>query len=170
MNERAGSGGVQGIVEALHAKPRTPGEHGLPKPSVPHVSVRHGGVEGDYNVYRQEEKHGDLGMAVLLIPAETLEGFRRDGWPVRPGDLGENITTRGIAYDAFAPPGTFEVGRAVLEISKACTPCDNLHLLPYVGASRGAEFVRAAVGRRGWYARVVRDGEIRVGDPIRRLE
>ncbi|HTP56350.1 MAG TPA: MOSC domain-containing protein [Thermoplasmata archaeon] len=168
MTGRRGSDD-RGVVEALHAKPRTPGEHGLPKPSVPRVAVRGDGVEGDYNVYRQEEKHGDPRMAVLLIPAETLEEFRRDGWPVRPGDLGENVTTRGLSYEALAPPGRFEVGRAVLEISKACTPCDNLHLLPYVGPSRGAEFVRTAVGRRGWYARVVREGEIQVGDPIRRL-
>lgn len=121
---------------------------------------------GDFNRYRHEEKHDDPGMAVLIVPFETIEALDREGWPVRPGDLGENITSEGIAYDSFAPGSRFRVGRAVVEVTKACDPCTNLFLLPYVGEVRGPEFLKTMVGRRGWYARVLESGMVRTGDAI----
>jgi MOSC domain-containing protein YiiM len=108
-------------------------------------------------------------MAVLLMPRETIEELNREGWPVRPGDLGENVVSSGIAYNAFAPGRRVAVGEALLEISKPCTPCDNLYLLPYVGLERGPAFLKTMVDRRGWYARVINEGTVRVGDPIELL-
>lgn len=156
------------VVQVNHKSP-VPGERGLPKVPVAQARVTRAGVEGDYNVYRHDVKHDDPAMAVLLIPTETLAELRVEGWPVRPGDLGENLTTEGIAYDAFAPGRRFRAGPVVLEISKACDPCDNLFLLPYVGEARGPAFLRATLGRRGWYARVLEEGTIRAGDPIEAL-
>jgi MOSC domain-containing protein YiiM len=161
---------MTGWVLQVNRKSQTPGERGLPKVAVPEAYVRTAGVEGDYNVYRHDVSHDDLGMAVLIVPSETLEGLRKEGWPVRPGDLGENVTSSGIPYDAFAPGRRFRVGGTLLEVSKPCTPCDNLYLLPYVGAVRGPEFVRTMIDRRGWYARVVKEGIVRPGDPIERVE
>jgi len=158
---------LAGVVASLHRKPEVAGERGLPKPSVPTLRVGVTGAEGDFNRWRQEERDGDPGMALLLLPAETLAELGREGWPVQEGDLGENVTTRGIPYADFAPSRRFTIGAATVEISKACDPCDNLLGLPYVGAERGREFLRTMLGRRGWYARVVVPGEIRVGDPIR---
>jgi len=156
-----------GTVRRIGAKPRTPHEHGLPKPEVLEASFRRSGVEGDYNVYRETERAGDPEMAVLLIPEETLSDLNRDGWPVRPGDLGENLTTAGIPYEAFQPSTRVRVGEAELQTSKPCTPCTNLYLLPYVGAARGPAFLKATLGRRGWYARVLEEGIVRRGDPVR---
>ncbi|HLN51973.1 MAG TPA: MOSC domain-containing protein [Thermoplasmata archaeon] len=156
-----------GRVVRLGAKPRTPGQRGLPKPALAKVTVARGGVEGDYNVWRQEERGGDPDYALLVMPEETLEQLNHEGWPVRPGDLGENITTSGVPYAAFEPPCRFRVGSVLAEVSKACDPCDTLTLLPYVGRARGPEFLKTMMGRRGWYARVVNSGEIREGDPIR---
>jgi len=155
-----------GKVVGLYRKPEVPGEHGLPKPSVLEAEIDRRGLKGDFNRYRHEEKRDDAGMAVLLMPSETIEALTREGWPVRPGDLGENVATSGIEYDAFAPGSRFRIGASVLEVSKACTPCENLYLLPYVGPERGPEFLRVMLGRRGWYARVIREGRVRVGDPI----
>jgi MOSC domain-containing protein YiiM len=156
-----------GHVVRLGVKSRVPGQRGLPKPEAPQVRVTSAGVEGDYNVWRQEERGGDPDYALLVIPKETLDQLNREGWPVRPGDLGENITTVGLPYAAFQPPCRFRAGTVVAEVSKACDPCDNLTLLPYVGRARGPEFLKAMMGRRGWYARVVSPGEIRAGDPLR---
>ena len=124
------------------------------------------GVDGDYNLYRETKRAGDPAMAILLLPEETIADLNREGWPVRPGDLGENVTTSGIPYAAFAPPCRLRVGAAVLETSKPCVPCDNLFLLPYIGADRGPEFLRTTLGRRGWFAGVVREGAVRRGDRI----
>ena len=167
VSEPSGRDSLQGTVHRLHRKPETGEEHGLPKPAVPEALLTPAGVEGDFKRYRHESKHDDPNMAVLLMPLETLEELRREGWPVAPGDIGENITTVGIAYDEFRPGRTFEVGEAQLTVAKACTPCENLYLLPYVGESRGPEFLKTMLGRRGWFARVDRPGRVKVGDPIR---
>jgi MOSC domain-containing protein YiiM len=157
---------VSGRVFELHRKAEVAGEHGLPKPSVSEAFVSRAGLVGDFNRFRHEEKKDDPAMAVLIVPRETLAGLAREGWPVRPGDLGENLTTEGIAYDAFVPGRRFRAGEVVLEVSKACTPCDNLFLLPYVGPERGAEFLKVMLDRRGWYARVLREGRVRAGDRV----
>jgi MOSC domain-containing protein YiiM len=155
-----------GRVVALHVKPEVPGEHGLPKPEVAVARFTAAGAVGDFNRFRHEERHDDPRMAILLLPQETIEQLNREGWPVRSGDVGENVTTAGIPYDAFVPGSRWRVGAAHLEITKPCTPCDNLLLLPYVGAPRGAEFLKTTLGRRGWYARVLVEGSVRPGDPI----
>jgi len=153
-------------VFELHRKAEVAGEHGLPKPKVREAFVSVSGIEGDFNRYRHEQKSDDPGMALLVIPRETLSELSREGWPVRPGDLGENITTEGIAYDAFVPGRRFRAGEVTFEVSKPCTPCDNLFLLPYVGPERGPEFLKVMLDRRGWFARVVHEGRVRTGDPV----
>jgi MOSC domain-containing protein YiiM len=155
-----------GRVYQLNRKSETPGERGLPKVRVTEANLTVDGVEGDFNVYRHETKRDDPRMAILIMPFETLQEFNREGWPVRPGDLGENITSVGLAYTDFAPGLRFRIREAVLEVSKPCTPCENLFLLPYVGAKRGPEFLRVTLHRRGWYAKVLRAGHVRNGDPI----
>ncbi len=163
---RAAAGAARGVVASLHCKPETAEEHGLPKPSVTEVTIVRSGLTGDFNRYRHEVSHDDEKMAVLLIPRETLADLRREGWPVAPGDLGENISSSGVPYGALSPGVRFRVGPAELEVTKPCTPCDNLYLLPYVGADRGPAFLKTMIDRRGWYARVLREGTVRVGDPI----
>jgi MOSC domain-containing protein YiiM len=155
-----------GRVHQISRKPETGDEHGLPKLPTPVARVTPAGLEGDFNRWRHEVKNDDNDMALLILPQETLEELNEEGWPVRAGDLGENITTEGIAYDSFAPGRRFRVGESVIEISKPCTPCDNLYLLPYVGEARGPTFVQAMLGRRGWYARVLLEGRVHTGDPV----
>jgi MOSC domain-containing protein YiiM len=158
-----------GRVHRVSRKSQTPGERGLPKPAVSEAQVTVDGVVGDYNVYRHDEAHDDPAMAILIMPLEMLNQLDREGWPVRPGDVGENITTEGLPYDSFTPGDRFRVGGALLEISKPCTPCDNLYQLPYVGPERGPAFLKATLGRRGWYARVLEGGTVRTDDRIERV-
>lgn len=155
-----------GVVVRLGAKAKVPGEHGLPKPELSEARIDREGVQGDYNLYRQTQKAGDPDMAVLLMPRETLEELRREGWPVSPGDLGENVTTSGIPYDALCPPCRLRLGSVVVQTSKPCEPCDNLFLLPYVGPARGPGFMKSLLGRRGWFARVLEPGRVKKGDRI----
>ena len=155
-----------GRVYQLNRKSQTPGERGLPKLPVAEARVTTSGVEGDYNVYRHDVARDDPGMALLIVPLETLHAFNREGWPIQPGDFGENVTSVGVPYDDFAPGGRFRIGGVLVEVTKPCTPCDNLFGLPYVGPERGPEFLRVTLGRRGWYAKVLEEGRLRKDDPI----
>ncbi len=157
---------MTGRVHQINVKPETPGEEGLPKTPVEAARVRAGGLAGDFNRYRHERQHDDPNAALLLVPLETISELNQEGWPIKPGDLGENITTTGIPYESFVPGKIYGVGEAEIQISKRCDPCTNLYLLPYVGERNGPAFLKVMRGRRGWYAKVLREGRIRVGDPI----
>lgn len=154
------------VVVQINVKSRVAGEHGLPKKPVSSAQVTKAGVEGDFNVYRHEELEDDPDSALLIMPLEMIRQLNSEGWPVQPGDMGENFTTSGIPYDNFAVGKVFDSGEVRFQISRACDPCDNLLLLPYVGASRGPQFLKATLHRRGWYARVLKEGTVRPGDEI----
>ena len=51
-----------------------------------------------------------------------------------------------------------------IEISFICDPCTNLYALSYVGEKRGPKFIETTNNRRGWYARVLKEGSVSVGD------
>lgn len=157
---------MDGRVHQINVKPETAGEHGLPKRAVDSAVARRGGLEGDFNRYRHEEQSDDADAALLLMPLETIRELNSEGWPIRPGDLGENLTLTGIPYASLAPGKTFTVGHAEIQVSRRCDPCDNLYLLPYVGEAKGPAFLKAMMGRRGWYARVLREGVIHRGDAM----
>jgi len=157
-------------IAQINVKPEARPEGGLQKHSVASARIDPAGVAGDFNHYRHDELHDEADSAVLLLPRETIEALDRDGWPVRPGDLGENLLTEGIAYEAMGPGRRLLVGEVVLEVTRACDPCTNLYKLPYVGTSKGPAFLKTMHGRRGWYAKVLRPGTVRVGDVVEPIE
>jgi MOSC domain-containing protein YiiM len=157
---------VQGRIVQLHRKPREGRARGLPKRVVPELTITPLGVEGDFNRWRTEEANGDPDQAVLLLSEEILTQLRAEGWPVQPGQLGENLTVAGLPLDALCPGARVHVGEVVLEVSKPCDPCTVLYGLPYVGIDRGPAFLRTLKGRRGWFARVFRGGTVRPDMPI----
>jgi len=159
-----------GSIARLSIKPKVAGEFGLPKGAVPQLQVSAVGAAGDYNRYRTTELAGDAEQALLLVTEELLAALNAEGWPVEPGDLGENLTLRGIPEARLGPGVRLEAGSVVVEVSKPCVPCTELYSLPYIGKERGPTFLKAAMGRRGWYARVLAPGELRVGIPVRLLE
>lgn len=157
---------MNGRVARVSVKPKTPGEHGLPKPAVSELAVSLTGAAGDHNHYRTTQKPGDTNQALLLLTDEVLAGLRAEGWPVEPGDLGENVTLEGVPEGALKPGVRLRLGEVVAEVTLACDPCNETYVLPYVGEEKGPAFVKTLLGRRGWYARVLMEGSIRPGDPV----
>jgi len=156
-----------GSVRRLSVKPQTEGERGLPKRAVPELRITSAGAEGDYNHYRSTKVKGDPDLAILVLTEEVIEALRREGWPVEPGDLGENLTLAGVPEASLKPGARLAIGEVVLEVSQACDPCSETYVLPYVGRDKGPEFVRTLVGRRGWFTRVLSPGRIATGDAVR---
>jgi MOSC domain-containing protein YiiM len=167
---RGKRGTVQGRVVQLHAKPREGRARGIPKPAVSQVTITPDGVEGDFNRWRTEKAKGDPDQAVLLLSGEILADLRREGWPVQPGELGENLTLADIPNDALQPGTRVRADEVMLEVTKPCDPCRILFTLPYVGTKRGPEFLRIMLGRRGWFAKVLQGGTVRTGAPVEVME
>ena len=133
---------------------------------MPELFVSPAGAAGDFNRYRTETLDGDRDQALLLMTQDLLDTLRSEGWPVERGDLGENLTLGGVPESSLAPGVRLRLGEVELQISKACDPCSETYSLPYIGKERGPAFVRALVGRRGWYARVLKEGRLDLGTPV----
>ena len=61
---------------------------GIPKTAVPEAEVTAEGLVGDGH---EHEKHNRPHRAVLIQDLELLEELARQGFPVGPGILGENL-------------------------------------------------------------------------------
>lgn len=94
---------------------------------------------------------------VLLVDRETL-----DAMSLGPGVIRENITTEGLNVNSLVPGQQLRVGKARLEVSAVCTPCDQLEKVR-------PGLRRELRGRRGMLCRVIEGGVIRRGDPIERV-
>lgn len=137
---------------------------GLPKlPLAQGARIGVHGVEGDFNKYRTEKLHGDPDSAVLMIPVESIRAHAAAGYPVGPGSMGENLTLEGVPEDRMRPGQRWQVGGALLQISRACTPCHELDVY-------GPGLIKKALGQRGWYARVLKEGHVAPGDPALLVE
>lgn len=156
-------------IVRISAKPKTEGERGIPKPCVDKALVKKEGIEGDYNNYRTAKKNATLDRALLIMPLSTLDELNKEGWPVKPGDIGENLTVDGMAYFDLRKGRRYKAGDVVFEITTPATPCKNLALLPYVGDEKITDFMRTLVDRRGWYAKVLQEGTIKTGMTIDEL-
>jgi len=94
---------------------------------------------------------------ILLVDRETLDAMN-----LQPGIVRENITTDGLNVNGLPVGQRLRVGAALLEVSAACTPCDQMEKVR-------PGLRREIYGRRGMLCRVIEGGEIRVGDPIEKL-
>lgn len=163
MNE----GTSAAIVEGIHIRPADRSLPSLPKQAIQSVTVRTEGLVGDFNHYRHRKHEDSPHMAVMVLHAEALTALNAEGWPVKPGDIGENFLVSGLPTDIWHDGTRLRVGKDVeLELSERCEPCSNLHGLPYVGKEQGKSFVQTLIGRRGYYARVLVPGDVHVGDAV----
>ena len=153
-------------VFQINVKPNTPGEAGLPKVAIDSAQIFFQGVEGDYNRFRVNKKNNDPDMAIMLISMDILKDLNNEGWPVNAGDLGENLTLDNIDYGEITPGQRYKIGEAEIEISIICDPCSNLTVLPYVGKDKISTFIKTLMKRRGWYARVIKEGIVSSGDSV----
>jgi hypothetical protein len=135
------------------------------------------GVEGDSHmgstVKHQSRVRRDPTMPNLrqvhLIHAELVEELRGQGFAISPGDIGENVTTRGIDLLALTAGSRLRLGQAaVIEITGLRNPCVQLdRFMPGLMAATLNRDVDGTVTRKaGVMAIVVNGGEVRSGDDI----
>lgn len=140
---------------------------GLPRRAVAAARVGPLGLEGD--VQRNRRFHGGPLRAVCLYSVEQLARLAAEGHAIGPGDLGENLTTRGLALEALAPGARLRAGSALLEITGAVPPCRTIARF-FVDGRFGRAGGRAHPGEARLYARVIEPGSVAPGDPIEPVE
>lgn len=106
---------------------------------------------------------------VHLMQAELFDELAMRGLTVRPGDMGENITTRGIDLLGLPEATRLHVGaKAIVEITGLRNPCVQIDrfqkglMQAVLDRDTDGNLIRKA----GVMAVVIRGGDIQVGDPI----
>ena len=156
---------MSGEIIQINIKPKKTNEVGLPKLSVNSAFFSKKNVGKDYNNYRMTLSTEHINnRSVLIYPIELIDELNSEGWPVKPGDLGENITTRGIDYSNLKEGVKYKLGEnVIIEITEICNPCSNLTVLPYVGKEKINTFIETLIGRRGMFAKVLQEGTVEQG-------
>jgi MOSC domain-containing protein YiiM len=141
---------------------------GVPKTAVPEAKVTALGLDGD--AHRNRELHGGPERAVCLYSMEMIARLRAEGHDIVPGAIGENVTVEGLGWPAMVPGCHVLLGETVLlQITDYTSPCVNI-----TRSFKEGYFARVSQKRHpGWsrvYARVLTEGTISHGDPVRLLD
>ena len=153
--------------------------HTMSKPNEGSITLLAGlGVEGDAHLgetvkHRSRVKRDPTVpnlRQVHLIHAELHDELAEAGFVLAPGQMGENITTRGIDLLGL-PTGTrLHLGAtAVVEVTGLRNPCAQLDGIQpgLMAATLGRDEHGALVRKAGIMAIVIAAGEVRPGDAIR---
>jgi len=143
---------------------------GIPKRAIPSGDLTAAGIAGDA---WHHPFHGGTRKAILLVTIEGIRELSSKGFPLFPGALGENLTTRGLDRRALRLGLRLQVGDAAIELTTIRTPCATLDVY---GTGIQAAMYDARVqkgdpesplwGLSGFYASVVQPGSVRSGDAI----
>jgi MOSC domain-containing protein YiiM len=110
-----------------------------------------GDAHSDHHSHRQ----------VSLLAVESIDKMRDNGVAVGPGDFAENLTTKGIELTSLPIGSQLSTGDGIiLELTQIGKECH----------SKCAIFRQAGMcimPEEGIFARVIRGGIVRTGDPIR---
>ncbi|RKE23157.1 MOSC domain-containing protein [Streptomyces sp. TLI_171] len=165
---------MSGTVTAVSSN----GAYAFTKPNRDVIRLLPGlGVEGDVHAgvtvkhrsrVAQDPTQPNL-RQVHLIHGELFDELAEAGFTVAPGQLGENVTTRGVDLLALPTGALLHLGAdAVVEVTGLRNPCAQIDgfraglLKQVVGRDASGQVVRKA----GIMGVVLAGGEIRPGDPL----
>lgn len=154
--------------------------HTMAKPNQPRIRLLAGlGVEGDAHAGATVKHRSRVAIdptqpnlrQVHLIHAELFEELAESDLSIAPGEMGENITTRGIDLLALPAGARLHIGdAAVVEVKGLRNPCGQLN-----GVAKGLMKAVLEYDERGEITRrkagvcgiVVAGGEVSPGDAVR---
>lgn len=154
------------------------GAHRFSKPPALFIRLLAGlGVEGDAHLGATVQHRSRVARdptqpnlrQVHLLHAELFEELRAAGHVVRPGEVGENVTTAGLDLLGL-PTGTrLRLGaEALVEVTGLRNPCRQLDRFQpgLMAATLGRDAAGGLVRKAGVMAVVLSGGEVRPGDAI----
>jgi len=136
------------------------------------------GVEGDAHLGATVKHRSRLARfskepnlrQVHLIHAELHDELRERGFAVSAGQMGENVTTRGIDLLGLPAGARLCLGdTAVIEVTGLRNPCAQLDRIQrgLMGATLERGKDGSLIRKAGIMAVVLAGGEVRPGNPIR---
>jgi MOSC domain-containing protein YiiM len=155
------------------------GTHTMSKPNADSLLLVAGlGVDGDAHKgttvkhrsrVRRDPSQPNL-RQVHLIHAELHDELRAAGFEVSPGQMGENVTTRGLDLLALPTGARLHLGAAaVIELTGLRNPCVQLDGVAegLMAATLDRDEQGNLVRKAGVMGVVLTGGQVRAGDSIR---
>lgn len=134
---------------------------GVPKSRRLEAWISINGVYGDSQA--DQRLHGGPERAVCIYSAEVIRALQDEGHPIGFGTTGENLTVSGLNWEQVAPGTVWRAGEAVVEIASYTAPCKTIR-----DSFSDKRYKRISHKvNPGWsrvYARVLKEGKVRVGD------
>lgn len=109
------------------------------------------------------DAHADFGIArqISLLAIESINKMRSSGLNAGPGDFAENLTIKGLELFSLQIGTRLSAGRDVLlEVTRIGKDCHS-------GCAIFQEIGKCIMPKEGIFAKVVKGGEVKVGDEIR---
>jgi MOSC domain-containing protein YiiM len=166
---------MNGIVTAVSRSTK----HTFSKSNQKKIVLQAGlGVEGDSHLGATVKHRSRVAVdasqpnlrQVHLIHAELHDELQAAGFAVSPGQMGENVTTRGIDLLSLPTGSRLHLGdMAVVELTGLRNPCTQLDKLQsgLMSAVLGRDADGKLIRKAGVMGIVIESGEIRPGEFIR---
>lgn len=137
---------------------------GVPKLPVREAVLIAEGLTDDWQ--KHTRFHGGPERALCLYSLEQILKLQREGHPIYPGSVGENVTVVGLEWSALEPGCRLALGEeAIIEISSYTVPCKSI-----AGSFSDGDSQRISQkkypGEARLYARVLRPGRLKVNQKI----
>lgn len=169
-------------------------EYTTGKDTLPFARVSKEGVQGDYNHYRTVALSSTEDRAVSILTTDVMTSIRATykNYNVQEGDLGENILIDGVSFRFFhvgqqyrfqsTDDETRKDESVIVEITEPIEPCANLCKLSYINDDSISpkdriercqdliEHLDMHDGYRGWYAKVVKEGTMKSGSHVSKVD
>lgn len=156
---------ISGLRQIEH-KGRTTYTGICKEPVAETVYVSREGIEGDVQVDR--ENHGGADKAVYAYAVENYRFWEQElGRTLPYGQFGENLAVSGLTDDLVHIGDIFRLGDIEAQVTQPRVPCFKLGM-----RMQDNEFVGRFhfSGRVGFYLRILKEGRIKPGDAIERLQ
>ena len=152
--------------------------HNFTKPNVDEIELVAGlGVKGDAHWgetvqhlvrVREDPTRPNL-RQVHLVHGELHDELKQQGFKVGPGDIGENITTRGLDLLSLPRGARLAIGaEAVVEVTGLRTPCKQIERFqPRLLAAVSQDVNGNLFFKSGIMGIVLKGGMVKAGDQIR---
>jgi MOSC domain-containing protein YiiM len=166
---------MEGVVVAVS---RSAG-HTMSKPNEKSIRLLAGlGIDGDAHsgatVKHRSRVKRDASQPNLrqvhLIHAELHDELREAGFHISPGQMGDNVTTRGVDLLGLPTGARLHLGgTAVVEVTGLRNPCGQLNGIQpgLMAATLGRDEEGNLVRKAGIMGAVIEGGEVRPGDGVR---
>ncbi len=156
--------GDEGLIASVNVN-----DGGVPKTPVDGTWIGTDGLDGDGH---RDPDHGGPTAAVCLYSQDAIERVRADGHQAFPGAYGENLTLLGIDWSALRAGDRLAIGEdgtgPLLELTRPVTPCQT-NARWFIDGRFGRISHKVYPADARWYARVMREGPVTPGMPVRRV-